>query len=101
VQNFPTVGLIDGVFRQNLEETGMGYALEVDMIRAARARPADDAVRVQRGRRARWPAGADIVVCHMGLTPVGRIGAETALTLDDCVDASTAGGQRPERRVTT
>ena len=57
VQNFPTVGLIDGVFRQNLEETGMGYALEVEMIRArARARPAHDALRVLRGGRARHGA---------------------------------------------
>ncbi|MDQ3643499.1 MAG: phosphoenolpyruvate hydrolase family protein [Actinomycetota bacterium] len=88
VQNFPTVGLIDGVFRQNLEETGMGYALEVEMIRHAREIELlttpyvfgeDDAV-------AMATAGADIVVCHMGLTTGGSIGAETALTLDDCVD---------------
>jgi predicted TIM-barrel enzyme len=87
VQNFPTVGLIDGVFRQNLEETGMGYALEVEMIRRARdlellttpyvfSEP--DAV-------AMAEAGADIIVCHMGLTTGGSIGAETALNLDDCV----------------
>ena len=87
VQNFPTVGLIDGVFRQNLEETGMSYALEVDMI--ARAHQADllttpyvfcaeDAVAMAR-------AGADILVPHMGLTTGGSIGAETAKTLDDCV----------------
>jgi predicted TIM-barrel enzyme len=88
VQNFPTVGLIDGVFRQNLEETGMGYALEVDMIRAARELDLlttpyvfseDDAAAMAQ-------AGADLVVCHMGLTTGGSIGAETALTLDDCVD---------------
>jgi predicted TIM-barrel enzyme len=88
VQNFPTVGLIDGVFRQNLEETGMGYALEVSMIRQARELELlttpyvfseDDAA-------AMAEAGADIVVCHMGLTTGGSIGAETALTLDDCVD---------------
>jgi predicted TIM-barrel enzyme len=87
VQNFPTVGLIDGVFRQNLEETGMGYGLEVEMIRQARALDLlttpyvfseDDAVAMTR-------AGADIIVCHMGLTTGGSIGAETALTLDDCV----------------
>jgi predicted TIM-barrel enzyme len=87
VQNFPTVGLIDGVFRQNLEETGMGYGLEVEMIRQARALDllttpyvfsADDAVAMTK-------AGADIIVCHMGLTTGGSIGAETALTLDDCV----------------
>ncbi len=88
VQNFPTVGLIDGVFRQNLEETGMGYDLEVEMIAAAHdldmlttpyVFSADDAV-------AMTEAGADIVVCHMGLTTGGSIGAETALTLDDCVE---------------
>ena len=88
VQNFPTVGLIDGVFRQNLEETGMGYGLEVEMIAAARRLDllttpyvfsAGDAV-------AMTEAGADIIVCHMGLTTGGSIGAETAKTLDDCVD---------------
>jgi len=88
VQNFPTVGLIDGVFRQNLEETGMGYALEVSMIRQARELDLlttpyvfseDDAA-------AMTEAGADIIVCHMGLTTGGSIGAETALTLDDCVE---------------
>jgi predicted TIM-barrel enzyme len=88
VQNFPTVGLIDGVFRQNLEETGMGYGLEVEMIAAAHRLDllttpyvfsAGDAV-------AMTEAGADIIVCHMGLTTGGSIGAETAKTLDDCVD---------------
>ena len=87
VQNFPTVGLIDGVFRQNLEETGMGYGLEVEMIGAARELDllttpyvfsVDDAV-------AMTEAGADVIVCHMGLTTGGSIGAETAKTLDDCV----------------
>jgi predicted TIM-barrel enzyme len=87
VQNFPTVGLIDGVFRQNLEETGMGYRLEVEMIAAARdldllttpyVFSADDAA-------AMAEAGADVIVCHMGLTTGGSIGAETARTLDDCV----------------
>ena len=63
VQNFPTVGLIDGKFRANLEETGMGYGLEVDMIREAHK-----------------------LVAHMGLTTKGSIGAETALTLDDCCE---------------
>lgn len=87
VQNFPTVGLCDGVFRQNLEETGMGYDLEVEMI--AKARELDllttpyvfsdeDAVKMTK-------AGADILVAHMGLTTKGTIGAKTALTLDDCV----------------
>jgi predicted TIM-barrel enzyme len=87
VQNFPTVGLIDGLFRQNLEETGMGYGLEVDMIRAATQRdllttpyaftPGEAADMAR--------AGADIVVCHMGLTTGGKIGATTAKTLKDCV----------------
>jgi predicted TIM-barrel enzyme len=86
VQNFPTVGLIDGTFRANLEETGMSYGLEVDMIRLARDRDllttpyvfcADDAA-------AMAAAGADIIVCHLGLTTGGSIGAETALKLADC-----------------
>jgi predicted TIM-barrel enzyme len=87
VQNFPTVGLIDGVFRQNLEETGMGYALEVEMIRAARALDllTTPYVFSEADARAMAGAGADIVVCHMGLTTGGSIGAETALTLADCV----------------
>lgn len=88
VQNFPTVGLIDGVFRANLEETGMSYALEVEMIRKAAAYDllttpyvfsADDAA-------AMTDAGADIVVCHFGLTTGGAIGAETVRTLDECVE---------------
>jgi predicted TIM-barrel enzyme len=66
VQNFPTVGLIDGTFRANLEETGMGYGLEVEMIRAARAGPADHALRLQRGRRARHGRGRRR---HRGLPP--------------------------------
>lgn len=87
VQNFPTVGLIDGTFRQNLEETGMGYDLEVEMIRHAHELDmlttpyvfnADDA-------RKMAEAGADILVAHMGLTTSGTIGAETSKTLDDCV----------------
>jgi predicted TIM-barrel enzyme len=87
VQNVPTVGLIDGVFRQNLEETGMGYALEVEMIRAARAVDllTTPYVFSEADARAMAGAGADIVVCHMGLTTGGSIGAETALTLADCV----------------
>jgi len=85
VQNFPTVGLIDGVFRQNLEETGMGYGLEVDMIRLAAERglltapyvfDVDQAI-------AMTEAGADIIVPHMGLTTAGTIGAQTALTLEE------------------
>jgi predicted TIM-barrel enzyme len=87
VQNFPTVGLIDGTFRANLEETGMGFGLEVDMIRAARDRDLLTAPYVfdpeQAVEMAR--AGADVLVPHMGLTTGGAIGAETAKTLDDCV----------------
>ncbi|MFO1320213.1 MAG: phosphoenolpyruvate hydrolase family protein [Burkholderiales bacterium] len=87
VQNFPTVGLIDGVFRKNLEETGMGYGLEVEMIRQAAALDllTTPYVFCEEDARAMAAAGADIVVCHMGLTTGGAIGAETALTLDDCV----------------
>ena len=87
VQNFPTVGLIDGAFRQNLEETGMGYGIEVEMI--ARAHEfgllTTPYVFCEDDARAMAGAGADIVVCHMGLTTGGAIGAETALTLADCV----------------
>lgn len=87
VQNFPTVGLIDGHFRQNLEETGMSYGLEVEMIRQASSLglltspyvfSAEDA-------GAMAEAGADILVAHMGLTTSGTIGARTAKTLDECV----------------
>ena len=92
VQNFPTVGLIDGVFRQNLEETGMGYGLEVEMIRHAASLDmlTTPYVFSERDAVAMTEAGADIVVCHMGLTTGGAIGAETALTLDDCVERVTA-----------
>ena len=85
VQNFPTVGLIDGLFRKNLEETGMGYGLEVDMIHLAHEMdllttpycfdPVDAVAMAQ--------AGADIVVAHLGLTTKGSIGATTAVTLED------------------
>lgn len=87
VQNFPTVGLIDGVFRENLEETGMGYDLEVDMIAAARELDLLTTPYVFSAEDARkmTEAGADVVVCHMGLTTGGVIGAETAKSLDDCV----------------
>jgi len=86
VQNFPTVGLIDGIFRRNLEATGMSYDLEVEMIRLARRKDllttpyvfsAIDAAKMAE-------AGADIIVCHMGLTTGGAIGAEVALRLEDC-----------------
>ncbi len=87
VQNFPTVGLCDGQFRQNLEETGMGYGLEVDMIRDAHNAGllCSPYVFDTDQARAMAKAGADVVVAHMGLTTKGAIGATTALTLDDSV----------------
>jgi predicted TIM-barrel enzyme len=87
VQNFPTVGLIDGVFRAGLEETGMGYGLEVDMIRLAHARDFLTAPYVfdDDQAAAMAAAGADVLVPHMGLTTGGAIGAETAKTLEECV----------------
>ena len=87
IQNFPTVGLIDGTFRANLEETGMGYALEVDLIRSARERDflTTPYVFNEAEAEAMAKAGADIIVAHMGLTTGGEIGAETALTLPNCV----------------
>jgi len=99
VQNFPTVGIIDGQFRRNLEETGMGYAHEVEMIRAARQRDLLTTPYVfnEREAKAMAEAGADIVVCHMGLTTGGSIGAETGLELADCVpliEAWTAAARR-------
>jgi predicted TIM-barrel enzyme len=88
VQNFPTVGLIDGVFRQNLEETGMGYGHEVEMIRLARERDLLTAPYVfdVESTVAMTEAGADIVVPHMGLTTSGTIGAKTALTLAESAE---------------
>ncbi|MAS05106.1 MAG: hypothetical protein CL534_10530 [Ahrensia sp.] len=86
IQNFPTVGLIDGTFRANLEETGMSYGQEVDVIRMAHELDllttpyvfsTDEAAEMAK-------AGADIIVCHLGLTTGGSIGAETALKLEDC-----------------
>lgn len=87
VQNFPTVGLFDGTFRQNLEETGMGFSHEVEMIRAARATDLLTTPYVFSAQEAEAmaEAGADIIVPHMGLTTGGAIGAATAKTLDDCV----------------
>jgi predicted TIM-barrel enzyme len=88
VQNFPTVGLIDGTFRANLEETGMGYDKEVEMIAEAHKLDllttpyvfnVEEAEKMTR-------AGADVLVCHMGLTTSGSIGAQTGKTLDECVD---------------
>lgn len=87
VQNFPTVGLIDGVFRQNLEETGMGYDREVEMIRLAGELDLLTTPYVFNPNEAARmaEAGADILVAHMGLTTAGAIGAKTAKTLDRCV----------------
>ncbi len=87
IQNFPTVGLIDGLFRANLEETGMGFALEIELIAAAHQLDlltTPYAFDPDQSRRLA-EAGADIVVAHMGLTTKGSIGARTARTLDDCV----------------
>jgi predicted TIM-barrel enzyme len=104
VQNFPTVGLIDGTFRANLEETGMSYGLEVDMIALARTKELlttpyvfneDDAAAMAR-------VGADIIVCHLGLTTGGTIGARTALTLTECperVDAWAEAALKVRRDV--
>ena len=104
VQNFPTVGIIDGMFRANLEETGMSYGLEVDMIAQAHAKDLlttpyvfgeDDAEAMAR-------AGADIIVCHLGLTTGGSIGARTALKLAECparVDAWAEAAFRVRRDV--
>jgi predicted TIM-barrel enzyme len=88
VQNFPTVGLIDGVFRQNLEETGMSYALEVKMIRQAHALDMLTCPYVfdAESARAMAEAGADVLVPHVGLTTKGSIGATTALTLEEAAD---------------
>jgi predicted TIM-barrel enzyme len=87
VQNFPTVGLIDGTFRANLEETGMGYGLEVEMIREAARLDLLTTPYVfgEDEARAMAAAGADVIVCHLGLTTGGAIGAGTALALADCV----------------
>ncbi|MCY4463003.1 MAG: phosphoenolpyruvate hydrolase family protein [Albidovulum sp.] len=86
VQNFPTVGLIDGVFRANLEETGMSYGLEVDMIALAAEKGmlTTPYVFSAENAAAMAEAGADIIVCHLGLTSGGSIGAETAAPLEAC-----------------
>jgi predicted TIM-barrel enzyme len=88
VQNFPTVGLIDGTFRANLEETGMGYELEVKMIRTASEQGLLTCPYVfdPESAAAMTRAGADVLVPHMGLTTKGTIGAATAKTLDQCVE---------------
>ena len=104
VQNFPTVGLFDGIFRRNLEETGLGFGHEVDMIRSAHERDmlttpyvfsADEAA-------AMTQAGADMIVAHMGLTTGGTIGAETAIELADCpaiIDAWAESAKRVSKDV--
>ncbi len=92
VQNFPTVGLIDGAFRQGLEETGMGFGLEVDMIRLAHEMDlltTPYAFDVEQAKDLA-SAGADILIPHMGLTAKGTIGASTALSLEGCVEAIQA-----------
>ncbi len=88
IQNFPTVGLIDGVYRQNLEETGMGYDLEVEMVRTAHTMGLLTTPYAFNTTEAEQmaDAGADIVVAHMGLTTKGAIGATTALTLEGSVE---------------
>ena len=95
VQNFPTVGLIDGVFRANLEETGMGFCLEVEMIRAAHEADllTTPYVFSEADAVAMTQAGADIIVCHMGLTTSGSIGAQTAKSLAECVPLIDAWAQ--------
>jgi len=87
VQNFPTVGLIDGVFRANLEETGMGFGLEIDCVAAANQLDMLTTPYAFDAEQAKLltEAGADIIVVHMGLTTSGSIGAQTAKTLNDCV----------------
>jgi predicted TIM-barrel enzyme len=87
VQNFPTVGLCDGIFRQNLEETGMGYGLEVEMIRTAHAMDLLTTPYAFNPQEAEQmaSAGADVVVAHMGLTTKGAIGATSAVTLEQSV----------------
>jgi predicted TIM-barrel enzyme len=92
IQNFPTVGLIDGTFRANLEETGMGYGLEVELVQRARALDllTTPYVFSEANATDMAAAGADIIVCHMGLTTGGAIGAETGLKLADCVEPINA-----------
>jgi predicted TIM-barrel enzyme len=103
IQNFPTVGLIDGQFRANLEETGMGYSNEIELVRLAREKDLLTTPYVFDVQQAQQmtAAGADVIVAHMGLTTKGTIGAHTARTLDDCVRevqaiADAARGTRPD-----
>jgi predicted TIM-barrel enzyme len=104
IQNFPTVGLIDGVFRANLEETGMGYGLEVDLVAAARAADllTTPYVFSAADARAMTRAGADIIVCHMGLTTGGSIGAESGVKLADCpplINAWSAAARQVDKDI--
>jgi predicted TIM-barrel enzyme len=104
VQNFPTVGLFDGTIRANLEETGMGYGLEVDMIGKARGKDmlTTPYVFSEDNARDMAKAGADIIVCHLGLTTGGSIGAESALKLADCpalVDAWSEAALKVRRDI--
>lgn len=104
IQNFPTVGLIDGQFRKNLEETGMGYGLEVDLIAKARDKDLLTTPYVFNPEEAAAmaKAGADIIVAHMGLTTGGSIGAETALKLEDCpkrIDACAEAARKVNKDV--
>src|SRR3569832_2521768 len=87
VQNFPTIGLFDGVMRQSFEETGMGYGLEVEMIKTAHKLDllTTPYVFTPDEARAMTEAGADIIVAHMGVTTGGAIGAKAAKSLDQCV----------------
>jgi len=88
IQNFPTVGLIDGQFRKNLEETGMSFALEVECVAEAHAMDLLTTPYVFDPEQARWmaDAGADLLIAHMGLTISGTVGAVTAKSLSQCVD---------------
>jgi len=99
IQNFPTVGLIDGTFRANLEETGMGFGLEVDLIREARELDLLTTPYAFDAQQARdlVQAGADILVAHMGLTTKGSIGAKTARSMEECVSEITAIAQAGKR----
>jgi predicted TIM-barrel enzyme len=87
IQNFPTVGLFDGTIRAQLEETGMGYGLEVEVVRRAHAMDllTTPYVFSEQNAKDMAKAGADIIVCHLGLTTGGAVGAHTALKLNDCV----------------
>jgi predicted TIM-barrel enzyme len=86
IQNFPTVGLIDGTFRANLEETGMSYSLEIDLVALAHSKDMLTTPYVFNTHEAAamTKAGADIIVCHLGLTTGGSIGSKTALQLQEC-----------------